>query len=169
MKHFIYSTLVFLGSMILVFWLSMEPANYSYLKKGKITSYTPKSVQLFYAIEKYSAEYKVPRDYAYGIAYYETRYTGPFQWDYDNSISSAGGALGPMQVMYSTAKSMFPDEDFTKEDLKNDIELNVKCSMKLCKYLYDNYRDWKIVFGCYNTGRPIINSYANNVVNYKLK
>jgi soluble lytic murein transglycosylase-like protein len=53
-----------------------------------------------------------------------------------------------------------------KDQLKNDIELNVKTSMMLLRHLFDVYKDWKLVFGAYNTGRPLINQYALDVYNY---
>jgi hypothetical protein len=39
--------------------------------------------------------------------------------------------------------------------------------MKLLRKLYDKYKNWKIVFGCYNTGRPCVNDYAERVYNFK--
>ena len=35
--------------------------------------------------------------------------------------------------------------------------------------LYDKYGNWKIVFGCYNTGRPCVNGYAEKVYNFNPK
>jgi soluble lytic murein transglycosylase-like protein len=70
-----------------------------------------------------------------------------------------------MQVMPSTARGLNKD-NCTTEKLKNDIEYNVYTSMKLLRKLYDKYGDWKTVFGCYNTGRPCINGYAEKVYNY---
>jgi hypothetical protein len=40
--------------------------------------------------------------------------------------------------------------------------------MKLISDLYVKYKDWKIVFGAYNTGSPIVNKYARDVYAYKL-
>jgi hypothetical protein len=53
--------------------------------------------------------------------------------------------------------------------LKNNIELNVETSMKILKHLYLVYKDWKIAFGAYNTGKPMINQYALDVYNYNLE
>ena len=50
--------------------------------------------------------------------------------------------------------------NYTKKRLTNDIELNVETSMKLLNRLYTLYKDWTIVCGCYNTGRPLVNDYA---------
>ena len=132
-----------------------------------INSSSPPSIELFQAIEKHAETYSIPRRYAYGIAYSETRYEGPFDWTYKPDLTSSAGAVGPMQVMYSTAKGLFPEKTFNVEHLRTDIDFNVECSMKLLRKLHDKYGDWKIVFGCYNTGRPIVNGYAEKVFNYK--
>lgn len=130
---------------------------------------SPPCVQMFYSIEKHIATYDIPRDFAYGVAFAETRYEGPFQWKYKHTQTSTAGALGPMQLMYATAKGLFPDKKFTKEELMTDIDFNVECSMKLLRRLHDKYKDWKLVFGAYNTGQPMVNEYALNVYAYKLK
>jgi len=126
----------------------------------------PPCVRMHRCIEKYSEEFRIPKSIAYGVAYHETRYQGALHWDYDHRKSSGAGALGPMQVMYSTAKWLFPKENFSREDLKNDIDFNVKCSMKLLRNLHDKYKDWKKALGAYNTGRPVVNTYANSVYNF---
>lgn len=51
--------------------------------------------------------------------------------------------------------------------LIKDIEFNVETSMKLLRHLFDIYKDWKIVFGCYNTGQPLVNDYSEKVYNFK--
>jgi soluble lytic murein transglycosylase-like protein len=121
---------------------------------------------MYFYIEKYAEEFSIPKSYAYGIAYCETRYNGPFHWDYNPARTSSVGALGPMQVMPATSR-LINKEKVTKEKLKNDIAYNVRTSMKLLRRLHDKYKDWKLVFGAYNTGRPMINQYALNVYNYQ--
>lgn len=136
------------------------------LKEVKvIDSKSPPCLQMFYFIEKYAEEYDVPKKYAYGIAWKETRYQGPFDWSYQHGQESFAGAVGPMQVMPSTARFIWK-KDIKKNDLKNDIELNVKTSMKILRHLHNTYSNWKIAFGAYNTGRPIVNQYAIDVYNY---
>lgn len=130
---------------------------------------SPPCLQMHYAIEKYAEAYSIPINYAYGIAYCETRYSGPFDWKYKHSQESYAGAIGPMQIMPSTADLMWKGENVSREKLMNDIEFNVQTSMKLMRKLHDRYNDWKMVFGCYNTGRPCVNDYALNVFNYKPK
>ena len=137
--------------------------------KREITTTSPPCLQMFYAIEKYAPKYDIPKKYAYGIAYNETRYEGPFQWTYNHKLTSSVGAEGPMQIMPSTAKMLFPEREITSEDLRTDIDFNVECSMKLLKRLHDTYGDWKLAFGYYNTGTPLVNEYAMNVYNFKRK
>lgn len=134
----------------------MEPNEDSEVRRLAL----PPNLQMYEAIEKYSKEYGVPKRFGYGIAYKESRYRGLLDWGYNNSLESPAGALGAMQVMYATAKSMWPNKDFTKEQLKNDIDFNVRTSMKLLRLLYDQYHDWTLVFGAYNTGKLIRNDYA---------
>jgi len=127
----------------------------------------PPCLQMHYCIEKYAEEYDVPKQYAYGIAKQETEYRGPFQWSYNQSRISPVGALGAMQIMPSTAKLMWPRRKVTREMLLNDIDFNVQTSMKIIRHLYNTYGSWKLAFGAYNTGRPMVNGYAINVFNHQ--
>jgi hypothetical protein len=68
--------------------------------------------------------------------------------------------------MVSTARWINKD-GVSKEKLRTDIEYNVYTSMKLLRKLFIKDKDWKVVFGEYNTGRPCINGYAHKVYNYK--
>lgn len=117
------------------------------------------SLKLYKSIEKYSEEYNVPRHILYNIAFIETRYQGPFHWDYKHNLGSYAGALGPMQIMPSTAK-LIHKKTIPKVKLKNDIDFNVSTSAILLNKLFNTYKDWRKVCGAYNTGQPIINSYA---------
>jgi len=119
----------------------------------------PSSILMYELLEKYSKKHNVPRYIAYNIAFKETRYKGPFDWDYDPERISSAGAQGPMQVMPSTAK-LIQGEVIPAEELRTNLELNIETSMMLLEKLYNKYGSWKIVCGCYNTGQPIVNDYA---------
>lgn len=136
-------------------------------EESMIIMTSPPCIELHDAIEKYSKIYMIPKNYAYGIAYSETRYRGAFDWTYFHKQTSYAGALGPMQVMFETAKMMFPEKHFSRDFLRDNIDFNVECSMKLLRKLKDDHGDWKIVFGAYNTGKPLVNDYAIKVYNYK--
>ena len=138
------------------------------IPSDKIDSSAPPCLRMYDAIIKFSNKYAIPKRYAFGIAYKETRYEGPFQWKYRHTQTSCVGAIGPMQIMPSTARLMWKHRNFTNRQLMNDIEFNVETSMKLLRKLHNIYGDWKIVFGCYNTGKPLINGYAIGVFNHKI-
>lgn len=127
---------------------------------------SPPCVQMHLAIEKYAKKYNIPIRYAYGIAYAETRYQGPFHWNYNHKQTSYAGALGPMQIIYSSAKMMWPKKNFSREKLMTDIDFNVETSMKMLRHLYKIYPNWKVVFGYYNTGHPMVNNYAVRVAEF---
>ena len=126
----------------------------------------PISLQMYNCIKQYADTFDIPLKYAFGIANTETGYDGPFHWGYNHAQTSSAGAVGPMQVMVSTARWINKD-NVSKERLKTDIKYNVYTSMKLLRILFDKNGDWKTVFGEYNTGRPCINGYSHKVYNYK--
>lgn len=134
--------------------------------RDMVTEHDPPCIQMYYYIEHYADSFDIPKDYAYGIAYYETRYSGPFDWDYKQTQTSFAGALGPMQIMPTTARYI-NGKAVPNKRLKSDIRYNVMTSMKLLRRLHNQYGDWKLVFGAYNTGRPCVNQYAQNVYTYK--
>ena len=121
------------------------------------------SIQMYFYIKKYAAEFEIPEAYAFSLAYQETRYQGPMDLDYNHKQASYAGALGPMQIMPSTARMIY-GKSIPNHKLKNDIKLNVMISMKLLRRLRNTYGNWGVVFGAYNTGRPCINGYAKNIL-----
>ena len=132
---------------------------------ASIDQASPPCLQMYKYIKQYADSFDIPLRYAFGIANAETSYKGPFHWKYNPNLTSAAGAVGPMQVMVSTARYINRD-NVSREKLRTDIRYNVYTSMKLLRRLYDLRRDWKKVFGEYNTGRPCINGYAMKVANY---
>ena len=126
---------------------------------------SPPSLQMYKYIKAYADTFDIPLRYALGIANTETGYRGPFHWKYNHAQTSSAGAVGPMQVMLATARGLNGD-GVSVNKLKTDIKYNVYTSMKLLRRLHNRYRDWKVVFGAYNTGRPCINGYSEKVYNY---
>lgn len=149
----------------LIVFLSWSLFNYEDLSPSKrleqasLTPNSPICLQIYYTIEKYSKEYRIPKYIAYNIAFLETRYQGPFDWTYDPFLTSSAGAVGPMQVMVKTAEYI-NKKGTTKLELRTNLDLNISTSMKLLRKLHNTYGDWAIVCGYYNTGYPRVNSYA---------
>ncbi len=175
-KNLILTALFTVSLLVLFTSMNSETPTIDFKKEVELSKkeydiLTPIPMTMYENIEKYSDEYKIPKYIAYNISFLETRYQGPFHWSYNPSRTSCAGALGPMQIMPSTAK-LIQKVSVPKTVLKNNIELNIKISMKLLRRLYDKYHNWAIVCGCYNTGRPMVNGYAKYCVsnlNYQSK
>jgi soluble lytic murein transglycosylase-like protein len=135
---------------------------------GLIVNDSTPSIKMYNAIMKWSAEYDIPVQYAFALAYTESRYKGPAHVDYKSGLVSKSGALGPMQIKLGTAKLFLEDgEKVTKKLLRNDIDFNVMMSMRIIRELKDMYGTWGKAFGAYNTGKPIVNKYAKNILSNK--
>jgi len=119
--------------------------------------------RLYASIMTYAKQYNIPLHVAFNVARIETGYKGPFHDNYNHKQTSSAGALGPMQIMPQYA-SHYAGFKVKKPVLKDSIELNVHISMKMLRDWYDRYNDWGKATGAYNTGRPIINSYARNAI-----
>jgi len=122
------------------------------------------SIQMYFYIKKYAKLYDIPEAYAFSLAYQETNYRGPLHFSYNPEQVSTAGALGPMQIMPNTFK-MVNKKSISNRRLKSDIQLNVMTSMKLLRMLHNQYQDWGLAFGAYNTGKPCINEYSQNILN----
>ena len=167
LKSFLYVAV----TAILLGWFygykNLEESGTNYvIDPGQIDETSPPCLQMYYNIEKYAKEYKIPRDYAFGIAHAETGYKGPFHWSYDHGQTSYAGAVGPMQIIPRYAHP-YVDGKFTEVELKTDITMNVKASMRMLRDLYRRHGNWRLAFGAYNTGKPCINGYAVKVATYR--
>ena len=122
-------------------------------------SNSPTSIFMYHLLEKKSKEYDIPKQILYNVAYLETRYQGPFHWRYDHRQISSAGAQGPMQIITRWAHS-YAERRVSEKELRNNIDLNVRVSMKMLRARYEMTRDWMLACGGYNTGSPVRNSYA---------
>jgi len=161
-----FKTYIVLASVVLfgaIWWIQIdEPGPDS--PSGNIQEEDIPCLQMYYYLDKYSIEFGVPMDIAMGVAYQETRYQGPFHWNYVHNISSPSGAVGPMQVMPSSARKFNGGKSISSRELKNNIELNVKISMRMLSHLKRRYGTWGLALGAYNTGKPCYNSYASRII-----
>jgi len=119
--------------------------------------------KMYESILHHADSFDVPLYIAFNVARMETGYRGPNHESYNHKQTSKAGAVGPMQIMPQYA-SYFAGFPVKKKELKDSIDLNVYISMKVLSELYDKYGNWKKVLGAYNTGRPIINNYAQKGV-----
>ena len=159
--------------MLLLILLIYIQHNFSFdnLKEKKIGTVTkintnnlaPPSLQVYYAIKHYAKLYNIPEKIAFGIARNETSFRNPMNFKYNHKQISSAKAMGTMQVQYRTAKDVEQNKKFTKEELLNNIDLNVNISLKYLRQLYNRYKNWDIALGYYNTGYPKINEYALSI------
>jgi soluble lytic murein transglycosylase-like protein len=119
--------------------------------------------KMYESILIHADSFDVPLHIAFNVARMETGYRGPNHESYNHKQTSKAGAVGPMQIMPKYA-SYFAGFPVKKKELKDSIDLNVYISMKVLSKLYDKYGNWKKALGAYNTGRPIINDYAQKGV-----
>jgi soluble lytic murein transglycosylase-like protein len=172
MRAFKYAIIGAILGITMIACFGFNRANHKNPEQGvivlhkKIKSNDPPCLRMYYYIRQYADSFHIPINYAYGIAYNETGYNGPFDWDYNHRRVSRAGAVGPMQIKPSTAR-LVNGTKVKAANLKNNIEYNVCTSMKLLRLLHDKYNNWKLVFGCYNTGRPIVNGYALRVFHFQ--
>lgn len=154
------SKLIIVVIISMIFFLHSSNETSKIEKKPDIESVKKETCLIMYeTIEKYADQYNIPKHIIYNIAYLETKYKGPYDTLYKHNLGSSAGALGPMQVMPSTA-NLIHKKKVSKVILRNDIDFNVQTSAKLLSILWEKYQNWNKVCGAYNTGRPIVNKYA---------
>ena len=117
------------------------------------------SLQMYESIEHWSDSFNIPKYVAYNVAWLETRYEGPFDFDYNPYLKSSAGAVGPMQIITKWAHK-FAGRRLSEKELKTNIDLNVKISMQMLRKWYSIHHDWTLACGAYNSGSPIRNDYA---------
>lgn len=117
------------------------------------------SLAMYESIEHWSDSFDIPKHIAYNVAYQETRYQGPFDFDYNPRQVSTAGAVGPMQIIPIYAHK-YAGRRVSSKELMTNIDLNVKVSMHMLRTWYEIYRDWTLACGAYNTGQPVRNGYA---------
>jgi soluble lytic murein transglycosylase-like protein len=117
------------------------------------------SLQMYESIEHWSDSFDIPKHIAYNVAYLETRYQGPFHFNYNPYQESHAGAVGPMQIITRWARP-YVRKRLSEKELKTNIDLNVRISMQMLRKWYSIHKDWTLACGAYNSGSPIRNSYA---------
>lgn len=120
--------------------------------------------------KKYSIKYDVPLKYILRVMKHETGYRidDTLYNPYKKEMVSSSGALGPMQILPSTARSVWRDTLIVniKYKLQYDIDFSIHSSVKFIAILYNKYHNWLRVFSVYNLGmrgEHEINRYARGI------
>ena len=168
MNRLLSTYCVVLSLMITSYYININNRgnvdNYIDKRVVDVVKLSPPPLQVYYYINIYSAKYNVPKEIAFGVARMETGFKDPMNFNYRASQTSNMKAYGAMQVLLSTAKYVSGKHDITENDLLYDIRFNVETSMKMLSDLHNKYHDWNKVLGYYNTGYPVANSYAINIM-----
>lgn len=106
--------------------------------------------QIEYYIKKYSMKYEVPKNIILAVIEIESGYGN--HNNYNPHVISSVGALGPMQVMLTTARDIMNNPKITKDELLNNIELNINCGVKYLSMMYNIYNNWELTLISYNAG-----------------
>jgi len=154
------------GSMLTFILLVFNIPSSESIEFEEYNNKTATSLEIYKSIKKYSRQYNVPDYIMFNMAFKETSYRGPFHWNYNSQRISSTGALGPMQIIKSTA-DWVTGEKIEKQELLTNTDLNVQISAKYLNMLYKRYKDWNLVCGYYNTGYKKTNDYSNYCVNNK--
>jgi len=139
---------------------SQELMNINKIQSVDLIQMSPPNLKVYHSINKYAPMNDVPFNIGFGIVREETGYKNPLDYTYNHSQTSPTGAEGPCQFIMSTAKWVANDNSLTRKEVRNNVELNVKLSMEYSHSLYKRYNSWNIALGYYNTGYPVVNSYA---------
>lgn len=126
----------------------------------------PKNLETIIHTTYYSIKYRIPKNIAFGILYYESGFDiNSKNTNWNPYVKSNMGAYGPMQIIpYWGEKYLKPHEIPKWESIKFNIDLG----LRILAVHYKNSKDWKLALGKYNTGKFIINDYSIKVFNYKL-
>ncbi len=96
-------------------------------------------------VVKYSKEYSLDKSLVYAVIKAES--------DFKSDAVSKSGALGLMQILPSTAKWIAEElgVDYSKESMFKP-EINVMFGCYYLNYLFDKFKDTRIVICAYNAG-----------------
>jgi hypothetical protein len=145
----------------ILFFIGITSISLFDIKKSSIID-SP-AERMYSSLICYADSFDIPLYFAFNIATIETGYRGPLDTTYNHSQVSKAGALGPMQIMHKYSH-YYAGRKVTKQELRDSIEFNVRLSMKILSSHYERYGDWAKVAGAYNTGKPVLNSYARKAV-----
>ena len=90
-REIVLLILITFSSIIYISYDNIEPKkqyNYIDIELGdkKLNIPQPISMKMYDEILRYSKRYKVPKHIAFNIAYMETKYRGPFHFDYEHNL-----------------------------------------------------------------------------------
>ena len=163
-------TIFILGCGYFLYNLEHEVSEKQLYEMGSDNT-SPTSLHMYYLLVSASKKHNIPQHVLFNVAYLETGYRGPFHWNYNPYQTSFAGAQGPMQIITRWSHA-YAGRRLTDKELRTNLELNIEISCKMLVRLKKMYKRWDLALGFYNTGYPMVNSYAqyaSGTYNYKQK
>jgi len=122
----------------------------SYLRENSINLYSIKkrSSSPFFVIDSVFKLYGLPA---------QLKYLAVVESDLKTKAISKAGAVGPWQLMPTTARILGLTVNSRMDERKNYYK-STKAAARYLKDLHDEYGDWLLVFAAYNSGEGPVNS-----------
>lgn len=147
-KSFAIIFILVLAAVFASMWVFIEGA---ILKKTHPIKYSE-------AVEKYSAEYAVPKEIVYAVIRTES--------SFESDAVSSKGAIGLMQITPETFEwlktKIGTDDASLSSDMLYNPEMNIKYGTYFLSLLYTEYGVWDTVYAAYNAGRSKANEWLKN-------
>jgi len=106
-------------------------------------------------VEKYSDEYKVPKEIIYSVINTESSFR--------SDVVSSAGAVGLMQIMPITFEEISVKlGEVMSEGLLYDPHTNIKYGTFYLRYLFDRFNSWDLAFAAYNAGPTRVSGWMSN-------
>ena len=141
-----------LVSIILILLVIILCANFDKLKNLTLR----KIYKIDYSeyVEKYSKEYEVDKYLIYATIKAES--------NFNPEAKSSQGAIGLMQLLYSTAEEIAPRAgiEVTEENIY-DPDININLGTKLLSILIQKYGNNELALAAYNAGPGNVDSWIN--------
>ena len=123
----------------------------------KVKNFTLKKIyKIDYSkyVEKYSKEYDVDKYLIYATIKAES--------NFNQYAKSSQGALGLMQLLYSTAEEIAPKAGISiTEETIYDAEININLGTKLLSILLQKYDNTGLALAAYNAGSGNVDNWIN--------
>lgn len=139
-------------SIILIIIIIAFCINYNKIKNAALKNIY--KIKYSEYVEKYSKEYEVDKYLIYATIKAES--------NFNQEAKSSQGAIGLMQLLYSTAKEIAPRAgiEVTEENIY-DPDININLGTKLLSILIQKYGNNELALAAYNAGSGNVDSWIS--------
>ena len=139
-------------SIILIIIIIAFCINYNKIKNAALKNIY--KIKYSEYVEKYSKEYEVDKYLIYATIKAES--------NFNQEATSSQGAIGLMQLLYSTAEEIAPRAgiEVTEENIY-DPDININLGTKLLSILIQKYGNNELALAAYNAGPGNVDSWIS--------